>query len=187
MLGAPRGSPSAMQQFAFLLSAVVCVVSALFIVTRKNPVYSVLFMLPFFLGMALLFVLLSAPFLAAMQLMVYGGAILVVFLFVIMLINLRPEELKDDFGMASWAAPAVCVGLLGGTLLCFALVGIPADSALEKGFAAPVAGYEEGPAFGSLNSLSLPLFRLFLAPFELVSLLIVVAILGAVMLSKKKV
>lgn len=185
-----------MTDFVFVLSGLVCLGSACAIVTRKNPVYSVIFMLPFFLGMAMLFVLLQAPFLAAMQMMVYGGAILVVFLFVIMLINLRPEELRDDFDFGGYFVPAIMGGLLGGLILSFALAGIPADSPLAKAFDAPIGVQKEGhelvvakdaPAFGSLGSLSMPLFREYIVPFELTSILIVVAILGAVILAKKKV
>src|ERR1051326_707865 len=88
--------------FVFIVAGAVCAFSALAIVSQKNPVYSVVYMLPFFLGMTTLFVLLDAAFLAAIQMIVYGGAILVVFLFVIMLINLKPEDLREDFSVVSW-------------------------------------------------------------------------------------
>jgi NADH-quinone oxidoreductase subunit J len=187
-----------MQDAIFLLSAATAFVSACILVSRRNPVYSVVFMLPFFLALTVLFVLLSAPFLAAMEMMVYGGAILVVFLFVIMLINLRPAELKSDFSTPSYLLPAALTGLLGALVLGFILTGIPPDSPLDKAFKDPVAapvvvqaageGGSVGEAvpFGSVANLSLPLFQRFLVPFELVSLLIVVAILGVVVLAKKK-
>lgn len=172
-----------MEHLVFLLAAAVSFFSACAIVSRKNPVYSVLFMLPLFLGMATIFVQLCAPFMAAMLIMVYGGAILVVFLFVIMLINLQPEELKLDFTPGGYLFPAVLAGLLGALVLSFALAGIPRDSGLEAGFA-------RGPAdaaFGSVESLSRPLFEQYLIPFELVSLLIVVALLGVVLLGRKRI
>jgi len=262
-----------MEHAIFLLAGATSFISACVLVSRRNPVYSVIFMLPFFLGLAVIFVLLSAPFLAAMQMMVYGGAILVVFLFVIMLINLRPEELKSDFSTSSYLLPAALAGLLGALVLGFVLTGIPSDSKLEEEFSrkigenpkaagaqegqskasvgaqegqakpgadaqkdkakagagtqkgevkagadaqkgeakagadaqkgeakagtgAPAAGAEGAAAqqaepagkapFGSIENLSLPLFQQFLVPFELVSLLIVVAILGVVVLAKKK-
>jgi NADH-quinone oxidoreductase subunit J len=161
-------------------------VAAVAIVTRKNPVHSVLLMLPFFLSLAAILVMLQAPCLAAMLVIVYGGAILVVFLFVIMLINLRPEELKSDASVTGHLLSAVLAGLLAALVLSFVLIGIPPGSALEKAFAGPIAAPGSQPEFGSLGSLSLPLFKQYLIPFELVSLLIVAAILGVVLLGKKK-
>src|SRR5260221_3440545 len=99
--------------FLFTISAVVCIASAILIVSQKNPVYAVVYMLPFFLGMTMIFVLLQATFLAAIQMIVYGGAILVVFLFVIMLINLKPEELRDDFAFGPYLFTTVGILLLG--------------------------------------------------------------------------
>jgi NADH-quinone oxidoreductase subunit J len=202
--GASAGSEAKgkMETFVFLFSACLCLLSACAMVTRKNPVYAVLWMMPFILGMAILFVLLSAPFLAAMQVMVYGGAILVLFLFVIMLINLRPEELKDDFAIGTYFFPAILGGLLGGLIFSFALWGIPAE--MEEAFslsARPSLARSDlttppedparpipGPAapFGSLSSFGQPLFTRFLVPFELVSVLILVALLGVVILAKKR-
>ena len=175
-----------MEHAIFLLAGATSFISACVLVSRRNPVYSVIFMLPFFLGLTVIFVLLSAPFLAAMQMMVYGGAILVVFLFVIMLINLRPEELKSDFSTSSYLLPAALAGLLGALVLGFVLTGIPSDSPLEEAFARKVEAAASAPPFGSIGNLSLPLFQQFLVPFELVSLLIAVAILGVVVLAKKK-
>src|SRR5260221_3905472 len=119
--------------FLFTISAVVCIASAILIVSQKNPVYSVVYMLPFFLGMTALFVLLQATFLAAIQMIVYGGAILVVFLFVIMLINLKPEELRDDWSWSSYILPALGVGLLCGAFAVFIQHGTSGE--MEQAFA----------------------------------------------------
>lgn len=171
-----------LQDIVFVLAALMCLISACVIVTRRNPVYAVIAMLPLFVGMATLFVLLKAPFLAAMQIMVYGGAILVVFLFVIMLINLRPEELKDDFAFGSYFLTAVGAGLMAGLMASFIKSGVPVGSKLEAAFAkAPPA------AFGSIENISMPLFQEHIVPFELASVLIMVAVLGAVILSKRRV
>lgn len=174
-----------MVDIVFILSALLCLASAMTIVTRKNPVYAVIFMLPFFIGMAVLFVLLSAPFMAAMQMMVYGGAILVVFLFVIMLINLRPEELQDDFNFTAYIVSALAGGFMGGLILSFALKGI--SSGMSSAFEHPLKPGEGQPAFGSIESLAKPLFQVHLIPFEMISILIVVALLGAVVLAKKRI
>ena len=139
-----------------------------------------LFMLPFFLAMTTLFVLLDATFLASIQMIVYGGAILVVFLFVIMLINLRPEELREDFSMMSWFLSCLGAGFLAAILALFSQRGTTA--AMEVAFKADVV-----KGFGSIESIAHPLFERQMVPFELASLLIVVATLGAVLLSKKKI
>src|SRR3954465_11432960 len=102
--------------FVFILAGAVCPFAALKIVSQKNPVYSVVYMLPFFLGMTTLFVLIQATFLAAIQMIVYGGAILVVFLFVIMLINLKPEELKDDSSTVTWTLTTLGAAMLWGAI-----------------------------------------------------------------------
>jgi NADH-quinone oxidoreductase subunit J len=174
-----------MTDIVFVISAVVCVVSAIFIVSQKNPVYSVVYMLPFFLAMTLIFVLLQATFLAAIQMIVYGGAILVLFLFVIMLINLKPEELKDDFALVPYTAASIAVGILAGLFVLFVRHGV--TPSMETAFRQPVDVKPESGVFGTIESLAYPLFKYELVPFELASVLIIVAILGAVLLSKKRV
>jgi NADH-quinone oxidoreductase subunit J len=168
----------------FVISALVLVVTAICIVSQKNPVYSVVFMLPFFLAMTTIFVLLQATFLAAIQMIVYGGAILVVFLFVIMLINLQPDELRDDFSLVPYTVTSVAIGMLGAMIVLFIRYGVTAG--MEDAFAGKISD-KSGAAFGSIESLAVPLFRFQMVPFELASVLIVVAILGAVLLSKKRV
>ncbi|MCY3018956.1 MAG: NADH-quinone oxidoreductase subunit J [Planctomycetota bacterium] len=164
----------------FLVSALVCVASAVAIVSRKNPVYSVVYMLPLFLGMTTIFVLLQATFLAAVQMIVYGGAILVLFLFVLMLINLKPEELRDDFSLVPRVLTTLGAAMLAGVIAVFARRG--STDGLHHAFARDVDA-----AFGSVGSLATPLFKELVVPFELASVLIVVAIVGAVLLAKKKV
>jgi len=169
----------------FVISALVLIVTAICIVSQKNPVYSVVFMLPFFLAMTTIFVLLQATFLAAIQMIVYGGAILVVFLFVIMLINLQPDELRDDFSLVPYTVTSVAIGMLGAMIVLFIRYGVTAG--MEDAFAGKIQSDKSGIVFGSIESLAIPLFRFQMVPFELASVLIVVAILGAVLLSKKRV
>jgi NADH-quinone oxidoreductase subunit J len=180
----------------FLTAATVCLISGLLIVMQRNPVYSVVYMLPLFLGMTTIFWLLSATFLAAMQMMVYGGAILVVFLFVIMLINLRPEEIKDDFGWVSWGLPGGAAGVLWGVISGYVLQASEFSSkvpvvngetvSLTSAFNLPV-GPRDGHVFGSIENIAMPLFNKYVVPFEVASILICVAILGAVLLSKRRI
>jgi NADH-quinone oxidoreductase subunit J len=165
----------------FALCALVCVTAAIGVVIQKNPVYSVVCLLPFFLGMTALLVLLQNTFLAAVLMIVYGGAILVLFLFVLMLINLSPEQLRADYSPWTYGLSALGVGMLAGAIAVFSRLGTNGD--LGRPFAAvPLEG-----TFGSLNSLSRPLFQQFVVPFELISVLIVVAIVGAVLLTKKRI
>jgi len=171
----------------FALCAAVCTVSAVAAVSRRNPVYSVVYMLPFFVGMTMLFVLLQAPFVAAVQMIIYGGAILVLFLFVLMLINLKPEELRDVFEGLPWALAAFAAAALAGVLAVFSRAGVSEEQRTAFKSATAAVTSAAGAEFGSVASLGGPLFKQFLVPFELVSVLIVVAILGAVLLSKKRV
>jgi NADH-quinone oxidoreductase subunit J len=170
-----------MADIAFLISAVVTVLCALIIVTRKNPIYSIIFMLPFFLAMSVIFVLLQAAFLAAIQIFIYGGAILVLFLFVVMLINLKSSELRDDFSLWPYVWASLGVGMFAGAVGFFINGGMTRKLAMA--FEAPA----KNPFLGSCESLAAPLLKEHLVPFEVVSVLIFVALLGAVILSKKRV
>ena len=153
------------------------VTSAVLVVTRRNPVYSAVWLLICFLSFAVVFLQLSAAFLAAIHVLVYTGAILVLFLFVIMLLNFRDDELGDEYPLQIKLACA---------LLSFALFGLIAVPVwMDPGLRA-----DPGPAaadFGSVQGVAEQLFKTYALPFELVSLLIVVAMFGAMVLAKKRV
>ncbi len=158
----------------FLLCTVASVACAVALVTRKNPIYSAFFMMGLFVSISVLYALLAAPFLATMQLLVYAGAILVLFLFVIMLFNLSPEEMgKEPGGKVKALAGGICA-------LLFALM-VAAISRVKT------SSFPEAPAdIGSAKWVGAAIFRDFVLPFEVVSILILVAVLGAVVLAKKK-
>ena len=101
----------------FYLAGGVAVLAGVGVVTRRNPVYCAIFMLVAFLSLAVVYLLLSASFLAAMHVLVYTGAILVLFLFVIMLLNLKPDELGQEYPL-----PALTGCFIAGAL---ALAGMP--------------------------------------------------------------
>jgi NADH-quinone oxidoreductase subunit J len=124
-----------MKDVLFLVASAVCVLSALSVVTRRNPIYSAISLIAFFGGMALLFLLLRAPFVAGMQLIVYAGAILVLFLFVIMLLSLREEELGTEKGGRFKAAAAA----LAAALACLVIVPVLASEGSRDLFA-PIPG-----------------------------------------------
>ncbi len=164
-----------METFFFFLFAAVAVVSAVLMVLFRNPIYSALSLVTTFFALAGLFVLLNAYFLAAVQVIVYAGAIMVLFLFVIMLLNLgRPEALESATGkyrrvavILLAAALVVQLGLVAGRQL-----GVASEDNREL--------LEENiPYIGTL------LYTDFLFPFEVASIILLVAIVGVVVLVKR--
>ena len=162
----------------FYYMAAASVASALLAVTRKNPVHSMLWVLALFLHVAGIFLLLGAEFLAAVQVIVYAGAILIFYLFIVMLLDVPDEEARPRFGN-HWPF-AAAVGLSFAALAWLAADGVP-DSA---GAATRVAA--QGSAQGSLSAIGLALFGPFALPFEMASLVLLAAIIGAVVLARRK-
>lgn len=149
--------------------------AAVLVVTRRNPVYSAVWLLICFVSFALLYLKLAAPFLAAIHVIVYTGAILVLFVFVIMLLNLRPDEFGEEYPVnVRAAAAAACTVVFAG--LAWPIL---TDPALQAPVPAPPEGY------GGVEQVGELLFRTYALPFELVSVLIVVAMFGAMVLAKK--
>jgi NADH-quinone oxidoreductase subunit J len=161
----------------FYYMAAASVASALLAVTRKNPVHSMLWVLVLFLHVAGIFLLLRAEFLAAVQVIVYAGAILIFYLFVVMLLDLPDEEVRPRFG-AHWPL-AAAVGLCFATLGWLTRVGAGVAPAVTR-----VAA--EGPPQGSLSAVGMALFGPFALPLEMVSLVLLAAIIGAVVLARRR-
>ncbi len=168
--------------FHFYLFGILAIASALLFVTRRSPVAAALWLVSTMFSLAAMYVMLDAHFIGVIQVLVYAGAIMVVFLFVIMLLNLgRPEEIADVRGFG-WRLAA---GALGLAILAqiFALTrpriaeryqvaeGFAARQVAERGAIAPIAG---------------PLFNEYLLAFEVTSILLLVAIVGAVILGKPR-
>ncbi len=163
----------------FAIAAMVTVGAGALVVTQRNPIHSAISMLACFLGLAVLYLRLEAPFLAAIHVLVYTGAILVLFLFVIMLLNLKPEELGAEYPIHVRGLIAlVCGGL-------FALIALPLWQD-RRAFPKAVAPNADG-AFGSVEQIGNVLFRDYVMAFELISVLIMVAVFGGVLLAKKKI
>ena len=151
-----------------LLFGFLCVANPL----SRNPVTSAMFLVLTIVSMAGLFVLLNAFFLAAVQILVYAGAVMVLFLFVIMLLDLQEEERRR--------LNRVALGLGGASILGLAGILVRAiASGSGKGGAAPAVE-------GSTMELGRILFRSYLLPFEIVSVLLLVAMVGVILLSKKE-
>jgi NADH-quinone oxidoreductase subunit J len=177
-------------QAAFCYMAAASVASAILAVTRKNPVHSMLWILALFLHVAGIFLLLGAEFLAAVQVIVYAGAILVFYLFVLMLLDLPDEVARPRFGK-HWPF-AAAVGLSFAALAWLARVETisPVRPEFASAQSITVAGGSEGlegPAQGSLAETGHALFGPFALPFELASLVLLAAIVGAVVLARRRV
>ena len=158
----------------FLVCALVAAGAAVLMVTRRHPVYAALWLMQCFLAVAVIFLKLHAPFLAAIHVLVYTGAILVLFLFVIMLLNLKPDELGVEY-------PLKVRGLIA--ILCAGLFGLIALPLWQDQRPMP----KESPTgFGGVEQVGQALFVDYALPFELISVLIMVAVFGGVLLAKKK-
>ena len=166
----------------FYYLAVASVVSALLAVTRRSPVHSMLWVLALFLHVAGIFLLLGAEFLAAVQVIVYAGAILIFYLFVLMLLDLPDEAARPPFG-AHWPL-AAAVGLSFAALAWFAEVEMLTPAGV--GVAPAATTVATGSPQGSLSKIGLELFGPFALPFEIVSLVLLAAIVGAIVLARRR-
>lgn len=168
--------------FHFYFFGVVAIASALAFVTRKSPVAAALWLVNTMFALSAIFILLDAQFIGVIQVLVYAGAIMVVFLFVIMLLNLgHPSEIADARG--KW--PVMVAALIGIALLAelMAISGtrIAGQFQVPAGHAA-----EELRKYGAVGSVARPLFNEYLLAFELTSILLLVAIAGSVVLGRRK-
>lgn len=181
----------------FLLFAVLCVVSALLVVFPPfgpNPVHSALALISCLFFIACEFILLHATFIAVLQVLVYAGAIMVLFLFVIMLLNLSNREIGEErFTVAKIVAiAAVVIGVafqLGPVLWAHnpkAAALITAARGFNVGGLKDFTG-DHTHAFGTIQDVGVRLFKDFIVPFEVTSVLLLVAIIGAVILAKRRV
>jgi NADH-quinone oxidoreductase subunit J len=161
-------------QIGFYYLAAASVTSAILAVTRRNPVHSMLWVLALFLHVAGIFLLVGAEFLAAVQVIVYAGAILVFYLFFLMLLDLPREEAGPRFG-AHWPLCAAA-GVAFAALTWYAR---------EPRLVPPAPPATAGPAStGNLSTVGMELFTRFALPFEIASLILLAAIVGAVVVAK---
>lgn len=158
----------------FYFLSFVAVLSALMVVFSKNPVYSVLYLIITFFCIAGHYILLNAQFLAAVHVIVYAGAIMVLFLYVIMLLNLN-EEAEPHKSTLLKVAAAICAGLF-----MIVLVGS------LKGTEQMMKQQTTDPNVGLVKNLGKVMFTDFLLPFEITSVLLLAAMVGAVMLGKRE-
>ncbi len=169
--------PVATTFFFYFLSGLT-LISGILVITRKNPVHSALALILGLLAQAGLYLMLYAPFVAGVQIILYAGGIMVLFLFVIMLVNHRPRARKKSKFNKQWLAGLLAAGALGALF---------------------IAVYTEGQGNFSRNTMRQPsennntqqigvmLYGQYMFAFEIASLLLLVAIIGAVVMAKKRI
>jgi NADH-quinone oxidoreductase subunit J len=161
----------------FYLFAAILLFAALQVITAKNPVYAVLYLVLAFFNSAVLWMLIDAEFLAISLVLIYVGAVMVLFLFVVMMLNINFEALRQGF----WRHLPVAATV--GVLMALELVLILTNSFAKVGFAklpALAAGYS------NVRELGLLLYTEYLLPFELASVILVVAIIAAIALTLRQ-
>jgi NADH-quinone oxidoreductase subunit J len=166
--------------FHFYLFGAIALASSIVFVTRKSPVAAALWLVNTMFSLAALFVMLDAQFIAVMQVLVYAGAIMVVFLFVVMLLNLgHPSELADARGIG-WKLAAGLIGLgLLSEIMIILRAKLPQQLIVPRDF-----NEQQLQKLNAVGTIAAPLFKDYLLAFELTSVLLLVAIAGAVILGR---
>lgn len=172
---------------AFWSIAIILILSAVWVVTAKKPVYSVVGLLAHFAALAALYLTLNAEFIAAMQIIVYSGAILILFLFVIALLSsgvaafdVGPNRMKNA------AIPAAVFVVICAAFVLYAVAsghGVPAPATTPAPGTAALAPAGTADAFGSVADFGKALFTVQLLPFEITALILMVAVVGVVLLA----
>jgi len=162
--------------FFFYFLAVMAVVSAIFVITRRNPVHAALALIVTLLSLAGFYLMLYAPFVAGVQIVLYAGGIMVLFLFVIMLVNLEQNIREYQFNR-QWFVGAVAALALG------ALLGF----VYERGSGIFPRTLAAMPETQNTQQIGTMLYTTYMFPFEIASLLLLVAIVGAVVMAKKRI
>ncbi len=162
------------QQLIFWFLSVVAVFSAIMVITRKNPVFSVLYLIITFFAISGHYILLNAQFLAIVNVIVYAGAIMVLFLFVLMLMNLNKESEPQKNKYMLWS------GAIAGSMLMLVLI-----DAVRPETQVQVYDGLSGGDIGLVKNLGMRLFTDYLVPFEISSILFLSAMIGAVIIGKK--
>jgi NADH-quinone oxidoreductase subunit J len=170
-----------MRGLLFYAFSAVAIASAVLCITRRSPVASALWLANTLFQLAGLFVLLGAHFIGFVQILVYVGAVMVLFLFVIMLLNLGRQQATDIRGTRGKVLATVLGLVLAGELLALRTLGPPAGIALPPGEVdARVA------QVGAVQAVAMPLFHQYLVAFEVTSVMLLAAIVGAVVLAKRR-
>lgn len=170
-----------MDALFFWVFALVSVVASLLVVGQRNPMYSVLLLIVSFGALSGLYVLLGAPFVAAIQIIIYAGAIMVLFLFVVMLLNAAVEDAPSREALRAFTSAGP---RRFGAILSLGLV-VQLAWALRLLTVAPLPSDADAPA-ASVYDIGIRLFRDYAFAFEATSVLILVAMVGAIVLARKE-
>ena len=168
----------------FYLFAVVAVVASLLVIAQRNPIYSVLLLIASFGALSGLYVLLDAPFVAVIQIIVYAGAIMVLFLFVVMLLNAPVESVEEAEGRTAGLRPLLSSGPFRLGALLAMVFGLELVWALTKG--GGESGGFAGASVSSVAAIGRLLFTTYAFQFEVTSVLILVAMVGAVLMARRE-
>jgi NADH-quinone oxidoreductase subunit J len=165
-----------MEQIFFYIFAIVAVASAIAVISVRNPVHSALYLIVCFLQVAAIFILLRSPFLAAVQVFIYVGAVMVLFLFAVMVLDIGKESFGEHMHSQAIPAGITVLGLL-------AVVGW----LISKGkITVPLGNYTEAVLTKNTEVVGKSLYTQFIFPFEVVSLLLLIALIGAIVLVMKE-
>jgi NADH-quinone oxidoreductase subunit J len=168
-------APVAPHFFFYTLSG-IAVISGILVITRKNPVHSAISLIFTLLSLAGLYLMLYAPFVAGVQIILYAGGIMVLFLFVIMLVNLERNRREEQFNR-QWLIGLIAAGALGALLIYV----------YSKGQAIFPEQVVQLPEHLNTQQIAIGLYQNYMLPFEIASLLLLVAIVGAVVMAKKRI
>jgi NADH-quinone oxidoreductase subunit J len=168
--------PVATTFFFYLLSG-IAILGGILVITRKNPVHSALALILTLLALAGLYLMLYAPFVAGVQIILYAGGIMVLFLFVIMLVNLERSQKEEQFNQ-QWIAGILAAVALGGLFIGMYVKG---KQALLPAHAVQL------PEQSNTQQVAVLLYGNYMFSFEIASLLLLVAIIGAVVMAKKRI
>lgn len=161
-------------EILFYILAGLSVTSAIGVITARSPVYSALLLVVTLFAVAGLYLSLNAEFLAIVQILTYAGAVLVLFIFIIMLLNLSPSEIKEKTFSKIGLFILMLLSVVGFASMAFLFRLAPAPS---------VPGVPED--FGTIQSVGRLMFTEYILPFEIAGVLLTVALIGAVLLAKK--
>lgn len=167
-----------MEIVVFYVFAALALAGALMVISFKSPVSSALSLVLTLFATAVLFVLLLGHFVAVIQILVYAGAIMILFLFTVMFLNLKEGALEFESKHLGFKVSILLVILL--------FVGYFASIGFKNGMLIRNLGVSEMDGFGSVQGVGTTLFTDYLLPFELTSILIIVAIIGVVVIAKKR-
>ena len=171
----PAATPVATPFFFYLIAATM-VIGGILVITRKNAVHSALALILTLLAQAALYLMLYAPFVAGVQIILYAGGIMVLFLFVIMLVNIDRAEKERAFNK-QWVVGSIAALALGGLFI----------SVYAKGKAIFPVNPRPGAEGQNTQLIGNMLYGQYMFPFEIASLLLLVAIIGAVVMAKKRI